>query len=697
MVRRHGWQLPAHTFQVIAITVYFILVVAFYAFFAPFLRYDVLEYIVIAIYTPVALTVFILYVRCTSINPADPGIMSKFDETLINLPRPEHGSQGDHNSPSCQSSVDGRSTRKSPVGDSNATAKMEKGISVKNAVCCGFAGLLCIMFNKEDCRKMEESELEPNNDDDALFCTLCNAEVRKFSKHCRSCDKCVDGFDHHCRWLNNCVGRKNYITFIALMASSLLWLVLEIGVGIAVLALCFAKATAKDTENSIQEKLGNGFTRIPFAAVVITCTLLSIVALVPLCELFFFHIILIRKGMTTYEFVVAMRAMSDEPGGMMGLVDEDGNEINIYSPTNTASTGISVSSSLGLPYKGVWCTPPRVFVDQQDEVIPHLDPTMVPSTVDPDSAAYINQSTNKSKKQVKISAWKLAKLDSAEAMRAAAKARASSSVLRPIDKKASSDLSSNASVRTSTSIESGVPVPREASRKSPLGHSYPHSLASQDDYYESGTGTATPSSFSSPIRGTGPEPRNVVSRAPLPATRPVPVPPVPTTQLTNPMFQTVGAPFIRDARGRASVVWDQEAGRYVSVPTTARSGPAIENTPRLVNPIANANTGNHYGRRSGQNAVTSAAVQAPAAAQERLMYTGQSIFFGGPLLAGSTGDTGGDNRRSINEGIVTREKQEVGRVSYTRGEVRAERGRTADMFPVFAPGGLQNNPSSSMK
>lgn len=103
--------------------------------------------------------------------------MSKFDETLINLPRPEHASRDDHKSPSCRSSVDGHSTRKSPLEDSNATANMERGISVKNAVCCGFAGLLCIMFNKEDCRKTEDSELDPNNEDDALFCTLCNAEV----------------------------------------------------------------------------------------------------------------------------------------------------------------------------------------------------------------------------------------------------------------------------------------------------------------------------------------------------------------------------------------------------------------------------------------------------------------------------------------------------------------------------------------
>lgn len=39
--------------QVAAITVYFLLVVAFYAFFAPFLGGQILEYVSMAVYTPV--------------------------------------------------------------------------------------------------------------------------------------------------------------------------------------------------------------------------------------------------------------------------------------------------------------------------------------------------------------------------------------------------------------------------------------------------------------------------------------------------------------------------------------------------------------------------------------------------------------------------------------------------------------------
>jgi palmitoyltransferase len=68
------------------------------------------------------------------------------------------------------------------------------------------------------------------------------------------------------------------------------------------------------------------------------------------------------QGITTYEYVVAMRAMSEAPAG--ASVDEDLQNA-LYSPTNSATTGLSGGSSLGLQYKGAWCTPPRVFVDYQ--------------------------------------------------------------------------------------------------------------------------------------------------------------------------------------------------------------------------------------------------------------------------------------------------------------------------------------------
>ena len=49
------------------------------------------------------------------------------------------------------------------------------------------------------------------------YCYLCEAPVKKRSKHCRRCNKCVGAFDHHCPWINNCVGSANYKTFLGLL------------------------------------------------------------------------------------------------------------------------------------------------------------------------------------------------------------------------------------------------------------------------------------------------------------------------------------------------------------------------------------------------------------------------------------------------------------------------------------------------
>lgn len=40
---------------------------------------------------------------------------------------------------------------------------------------------------------------EFKEDDEISYCSLCDFEVKKHSKHCRTCNRCVEGFDHHCR------------------------------------------------------------------------------------------------------------------------------------------------------------------------------------------------------------------------------------------------------------------------------------------------------------------------------------------------------------------------------------------------------------------------------------------------------------------------------------------------------------------
>uniref|UniRef100_A0A2N9EL55 S-acyltransferase n=1 Tax=Fagus sylvatica TaxID=28930 RepID=A0A2N9EL55_FAGSY len=205
MVRKHGWQLPAHTFQVVAITVFCLLVVAFYAFFAPFLGGRTWEYILVATYSPVALLVFILYVRCTAINPADPGIMSKFDRGATNKLNTNHGlsvndlprkfdeiASGVHSSPSSasKSSIAGaNSSRKGSVGEVGRVIIPLEPTS-RNS-CSSMGGIFCALFVHEDCRKQEGTAEEQGTGEEALFCTLCNAEVvellacwkENFTKH----------------------------------------------------------------------------------------------------------------------------------------------------------------------------------------------------------------------------------------------------------------------------------------------------------------------------------------------------------------------------------------------------------------------------------------------------------------------------------------------------------------------------------
>ncbi|XP_042057130.1 protein S-acyltransferase 21-like [Salvia splendens] len=601
MARRHGWQLPAHSFQVVAIMVFFLLSVAFYAFFAPFLGREIYEYIAIGIYSFLALSVFILYVRCTAIDPADPGILIEADSDKMSPCTSHVGTE-------LTGTLSAAEEPGKFVGSKNGGASYEHDSGYcSNVGCC-----LCYCLVKEDCRKYENHLEELNDEEEALFCTLCNAEVRKLSKHCRSCDKCVDGFDHHCRWLNNCVGRKNYISFVCLMAASLAWLVFEITVGIAVLVRCFIDRKA--TEVAIADRLGDGFSRPPFATVVALCIAVSLLATVPLAELFFFHIILIRKGITTYEYVVAMRSQSEPPEPSV-----DGGDLESLpsSPTSSAVTAISGKSSIGmgLQRKGAWCTPPRIFMDHQDEIVSHLEPGRLPSTVDPDHVVQPDRGKKPSQRPIRISAWKLAKLDSHEAIKAGAKARASSSVLRPIGSR---------------------PHPYDGDHLSSTTMSSPAST--RHGYYETNARAGT--SRLSPAKSSYPPSRSVSNRSsPLPAN----LTPSPMGQHSSNFNQTRNNNSSNNNAGpadgaKSSVFWDPEAGRFVSSATRGVGG-------------------------SSSSATT------------ELTYSGQSIFFGGPLVNEQM------NRSRRSAGAPQR--------SSTASYYQQGRSQRGGQLPVFVPSDSQ--------
>ncbi|EXB56291.1 putative S-acyltransferase [Morus notabilis] len=573
------WFRSVYMLSVVAITVFFLLSVAYYAFFAPFLGNNIYEYAAIGVYSVLALAVFILYVRCTAIDPADPGILIESDKLST------YKSQND---------ID-MAGNASSVGDPSKMELHNGGkYSSRSSTCCSkYGGFLCGCFVMEDCRK--DDFLQQQSEEDALFCTLCNAEVRKFSKHCRSCDKCVDGFDHHCR------------------------LVVECGVGIAVFVRCFVDK--KGMNQLIADKLGVGFSQIPFAIVL---------------------------GITTYEYVVAMRAQSEPPGPS---VDGGDHQSLPSSPTSSAVTAISGRSSLGmsLQFKGAWCTPPRIFMDHQDEIIPHLEPGRLPSTVDPDAVPQPDKGKKISQHVPRISAWKLAKLDSSEAIKAAAKARASSSVLRPIssqhhayhgDYLSSSSVSGRSSPVSTDQGFHNRNAKAGTSKISPKS-SYPPSRASREDIEAC---QQSLSSFSSP---------HVSSFNPAPFAQRFT-----NRDNHNPVYQSSTDPSQnseKQSKGndnvsqvipakktnlstaenmRSTVVWDQEAGRFVSLPSR------------------------EAGLSSSQVSGT------------ELLYTGQSIFFGGPIV---------------------NEQPNRGTRSTTSSTYQWGRSQSGGQLPVFVPSDYQQN------
>lgn len=136
-----------------------------------------------------ALIVFILYARCTAINPADPGIMSKFDPRAGNTFDPAHGLLGKHQSSERGDVAAGEHSSLSSAASKRSMTNMSKKSSVedpdrvgdlrnqyKPSSCDVIGGICCILFSHEDCRKQETAD-EQGGGEDALFCTLCNSEV----------------------------------------------------------------------------------------------------------------------------------------------------------------------------------------------------------------------------------------------------------------------------------------------------------------------------------------------------------------------------------------------------------------------------------------------------------------------------------------------------------------------------------------
>ncbi|RZS18299.1 hypothetical protein BHM03_00050540 [Ensete ventricosum] len=297
-MRRHGWQLPLHPLQVshhlplpcnspfrtsdscnnvdvmqfVGMAVFCFLVIAFFVFLGPFLGNRVLKNTILTLFFFTALSVAILYSRCTAIDPSDRTAAKKRKRSKSGgLPKLNYRFMLWQVVVRFFRKVEGRilrrCIRRKYLDPWHSNVQMQPLLSFP------------LVF-LEDAAAMPDRK-----DDDITFCTLCDFEVKKHSKHCRSCDRCVDGFDHHCRvrssqailipidplvslyqhiaflqWLNNCIGRKNYTTFILLMLLTLLMLILEGGTAIVVFIRCFTngKEIVHETKEILHAKIPKG-------------------------------------------------------------------------------------------------------------------------------------------------------------------------------------------------------------------------------------------------------------------------------------------------------------------------------------------------------------------------------------------------------------------------------------------------------
>ncbi|KAJ4870982.1 putative protein S-acyltransferase 22 [Raphanus sativus] len=419
-MRKHGWQLPYHPLQVVAVAVFLALGFAFYVFFAPFVGSKIHQYIAMGIYTPLITCVVGLYIWCAASDPADRGVFRSKKYLKV----PENGkfpqSKG--------STKDGCGGSATGVGakshDSTCVQDQENGTNTKKPessqrscflrVLCSPCALICGC-----CSGRDESSEQQMSEDGMFYCSLCEVEVFKYSKHCRVCDKCVDRFDHHCRWLNNCIGKRNYRKFFSLMISAIFLLIMQWSTGIYVLVLCVLRKNQFSAEIAL--KLGSSFSLVPFVIVVAVCTLLAMLATLPLAQLFFFHILLIKKGISTYDYIVALREQEQE-------LEAGGGQQSPQMSMISSFTGLSSASSFNTFHRGAWCTPPRLFLEDQFDVVPPENA----SVSSYGKKTVVEERIKKKNQPVKISPWTLARLNAEEVSKAAAEARKKSKIIKPV-------------------------------------------------------------------------------------------------------------------------------------------------------------------------------------------------------------------------------------------------------------------------
>ena len=187
------------------------------------------------------------------------------------------------------------------IEDATARLACEIAFACVAAVVCG------AFFRAAAIDPADDTHALATKPGDVMRCDLCAHAVSRGSKHCRSCDKCVAHFDHHCRWLNNCVGSKNYAPFFLLLCSTLTLTVAQLCAGAY---LTHWAVTEKDEADALlrSSRYPTKINRNHFLAALGVYLAAGALLCYVVADLFFFHLLLMKRGITTYDYVLGARA-----------------------------------------------------------------------------------------------------------------------------------------------------------------------------------------------------------------------------------------------------------------------------------------------------------------------------------------------------------------------------------------------------
>jgi hypothetical protein len=112
----------------------------------------------------------------------------------------------------------------------------------------------------------------------------------------------VDGFDHHCKWLNNCIGQQNYSKFIWLIAF------LQALTSVQMIAELYITVTFMTDELEGDFIASVYQDKVAFMVLMMSSLSLGTVVWLMNGNLIVMHIWLYTNNMTTYQYILQVRA-----------------------------------------------------------------------------------------------------------------------------------------------------------------------------------------------------------------------------------------------------------------------------------------------------------------------------------------------------------------------------------------------------